>query len=283
MQKIFRNHVKAAFLYLSLILIQWTGDTQLSSTDVGAGAWGHLGQWEGWQTAKKGTDIPFTGPEPVLGLPYSVVKRAIRDWMERKHIEGWKSSIDSKHSKALMEGPQQSRDTKLLSMSRQQLFVVIGLLTGHFGLYVHSHKIGEVINPLCRRCLNSNETAMWMWISDNVTGCIFGKSFGELQQLSHVPVDLFRWFATEIGPYRPRYPESRPITTNSCCLLMLSSLVALLCWGPSMRALVFLQSLLDFQPSMCFLSIQSLIACWPRCMVGQVRAWVQLMECLNPS
>ena len=28
---------------------------------------------------------------------------------------------------------------------------------------------------------------------------IFGQSFGELQQLSHVPVDLFWRFATEIG------------------------------------------------------------------------------------
>ena len=28
---------------------------------------------------------------------------------------------------------------------------------------------------------------------------IFGQSFGELQQLSHVPVDLFRRFTTEIG------------------------------------------------------------------------------------
>jgi hypothetical protein len=26
-----------------------------------------------------------------------------------------------------------------------------------------------------------------------------GHIFGELQQLSHVPVNLFRWFATEIG------------------------------------------------------------------------------------
>jgi hypothetical protein len=30
-------------------------------------------------------------------------------------------------------------------------------------------------------------------------GRIFGQSFGELQQLSHVPVELFRLFATEIG------------------------------------------------------------------------------------
>jgi hypothetical protein len=62
---------------------------------------------------------------------------------------------------------------------------------------------------------------------------------------------LCRWL------YRPWCPVSRPITTDSCCLLMLNSLVALPCWGPSMRALECLQSLIDFQHSMCFLSIQS--------------------------
>ena len=62
-------------------------------------------------------------------------------------------------------------------------------------------------------------------------------------------------------PFRPRCPVSRPITTDSCCLLMFSSLVALPCWGPSIRALECLQSLLDFQHSIYFLSIQSPIAC----------------------
>ena len=64
----------------------------------------------------------------VPALPYSVVKRAVGDWMERKHIECWKSGKDCKHSKAFMERPQQGRATKLLNMSRQQLSVVIGLL-----------------------------------------------------------------------------------------------------------------------------------------------------------
>jgi hypothetical protein len=111
------------------------------------------------ELAKKGADTPFTAPEPVRGLLYSVVKGAIRDWMERKHREGWKWSKNCKHSKALSEGPQQSRAIKLLSMSRQQLSVVISLLTGHHGLHGHLHKIGKDLNPLCRRCLNDNETA----------------------------------------------------------------------------------------------------------------------------
>ena len=47
---------------------------------------GILGNERADDLAKKGADTPFTGPEPVLGLPYSVVKRAIGDRMERKHI-----------------------------------------------------------------------------------------------------------------------------------------------------------------------------------------------------
>ena len=64
----------------------------------------------------------------------------------------------------------------------------------------------------------------------------------------------FQW------PFRPRCPVSRSITTDSYCLLMFSSLIALPCWGPSVRALECLQSLPDFQHSICFLSIQSPIA-----------------------
>ena len=46
---------------------------------------GILGYEKADELAKKGADIPFTGPEPVLGLPYRVVKRAIVDWIERKN------------------------------------------------------------------------------------------------------------------------------------------------------------------------------------------------------
>ena len=101
-----------------------------------------------------------------------------------------------------MEEPQQSRAIKLLSMSRQQLSV-IGLLTGRLGLHSHLHKIGKDLNPLCRRCLNGNETVEHLLCECESLiisrGRICGQSFGELQQLSHVPLDLFRRFALDIG------------------------------------------------------------------------------------
>ena len=80
---------------------------------------GILGNERSDELVKQGADTPFTGSEPARGLPYSVVKRAIRDWMEWKHIECWNSVKDCKHSKALMEGPQEGRATKLLNMSRR--------------------------------------------------------------------------------------------------------------------------------------------------------------------
>ena len=82
-----------------------------------------------------------------------------------------------------------------LSMSRQQLSFVIGMLTEHLGLYGHLHKSFK--QKVSQRQWNCSTPAMWMWISDNVTGSHF---WTKLQQLSHVPVDLFGRFATEIGP-----------------------------------------------------------------------------------
>ena len=65
--------------------------------------------------------------------------------------------LTSFRSKQALQGSQQGRATKLLNMSRQQLSFV-DLPTGHLGLYGHLHRIGKDINPLCRRCLNGNET-----------------------------------------------------------------------------------------------------------------------------
>ena len=130
-------------------------------------------------------------PSPYLAcrIAWSSEQSGIR-W--RGNTECWKSSKDCKHSKALMEGPQQSRATKLLTMSRQQLSIVV-LLTGHLGLYGHLYRIGKDTNPLCRRCLNDNETIEHLLSErESLTisrGHIFGQSLRELQQLSHVYFD----------------------------------------------------------------------------------------------
>ena len=56
------------------------------------------------ELAKKRADTLLTGPEPVHGPPYSVVKRTIGDWMERKHrvLEVWQrlQALQGPHGRA---------------------------------------------------------------------------------------------------------------------------------------------------------------------------------------
>ena len=84
--------------------------------------------------------------------------------------------------------------------------VPLGAVSDRFFYFIIlcSHKIGKDINSLCRRCLNGNETVeLLLCECESLTmsrGRIFGQSFRELQQLSHVPVDLFRQYATKIRP-----------------------------------------------------------------------------------
>jgi hypothetical protein len=39
------------------------------------------------QLAKAESDHPFIGPEPACGISIGVSKKAVRDWMSRKHQE----------------------------------------------------------------------------------------------------------------------------------------------------------------------------------------------------
>ena len=127
---------------------------------------GILGNERADELAKKGADTPLTGPEPVLAYRTAwSSKQSGTGW--RGNSECWKSGKECKHSKALMEGPQQGRAIKLLNMSRQQLSVVIGLLIGYLGLNVHLYKIGKDINPLCRRCFYGNETVNTCYVNVN--------------------------------------------------------------------------------------------------------------------
>ena len=60
-------------------------------------------------------------------------------------------------SKVLFHIVQSPSPTIVFNLSKF-LSVVISLLTGYLGLNGHLYKIGKDINPLCRRCLNGNET-----------------------------------------------------------------------------------------------------------------------------
>jgi hypothetical protein len=83
------------------------------------------------QLARAGSDHPFIGPELVCGISIGVAKKAIRDWMSRKHQEYLKSTTGLREAKGLIQGPTARRTKNLLKLNRDQLRWVVGLLTGH--------------------------------------------------------------------------------------------------------------------------------------------------------
>jgi hypothetical protein len=81
------------------------------------------------QLAKTGSEHPFIGPEPACGISVGVAKKVVRDWTNKKHKEYWESAIGLIEAKGLIQGPSARRTKDLLKLIRDQLSLVVGLLT----------------------------------------------------------------------------------------------------------------------------------------------------------
>lgn len=70
----------------------------------------------------------------------------------------WNKRTDCKHAKAFYPSINRKLTNKLLKLNRTDLRLFIGIVTGHCELNYHLHKIGATDSPLCRGCLQENET-----------------------------------------------------------------------------------------------------------------------------
>jgi hypothetical protein len=76
----------------------------------------------------------------------------IRDWASRKHEEHWQSTCGQKQAKGFLKKNPLQKAGELLNLSRNQLRVMTGLLTGHCHLKGHLFKLGLINSPECNRC-----------------------------------------------------------------------------------------------------------------------------------
>jgi hypothetical protein len=74
--------------------------------------------------------------------------------MSRRHEEHWQSIDGQRHTKGFLKKP-----AKKLSLNRNQLRILSGLLTGHCRLKGHLFKLGLVNSIECDRCKQASETA----------------------------------------------------------------------------------------------------------------------------
>lgn len=125
---------------------------------------GHRG-FKGNETAdllaKKGSEEPFIGPEPVFGRPNTWVKANIKEWVLREANKSWKNTPELRHSKLMLAGYSRNLTRDLLKLSRNQLRCSVGLLTGHGQFRKHLHTMGLLNgeSTMCRLCSGEDETA----------------------------------------------------------------------------------------------------------------------------
>jgi hypothetical protein len=112
------------------------------------------------ELAREGSAHHFVGPEPPVGVSRQCVRSKIQCWMNRQHLVRWRGLVGNmRQAQELISGPNTTARTALMSFSRAQSWVVIGLLTGHNTLRRHLHIMGLVDSPLCRKCGAGEETS----------------------------------------------------------------------------------------------------------------------------
>lgn len=76
------------------------------------------------------------------GFVFAVGKEVIRSYLRREHLNRWKASNVSRHSKTLMSQPLPSTANEPLAMSRTKLRVAVGLLIRHTTLRARMFQLG---------------------------------------------------------------------------------------------------------------------------------------------
>jgi len=100
------------------------------------------------ELARRGSLYPLIGPERALGIFAKVARGVIKDWTSRKNEEHWQSVCGLRQTKGFLKKPSAKRPGELLNLSRNQLRILTGPLTGHFCLKGHL---------FCDRCKQASE------------------------------------------------------------------------------------------------------------------------------
>jgi hypothetical protein len=151
------------------------------------------------QLARTGSEHPFTGPKPACTISTGVAKKAVRNWTNRTTENIRNPQLDSNRQK----GPSARRTKDLLKLNRDQPKWVVGLLTGHCHLKGHLFKLGLTDEPICKRCLEEDESATHI-LSDckaiaYLRFCHLGQVFMEPSEYYDAPIYKVLHFIRGVG------------------------------------------------------------------------------------
>ncbi|RVE41603.1 hypothetical protein evm_013751 [Chilo suppressalis] len=109
--------------------------------------------------AREGSSRTAIGPEPIIPIPYRQLRTWIRERSQRQHDDYWSKLTDCRQAREAVPKVNLQLTRKLIRLPRQALKQIVGILTGHGYFNKHLCNIGISDSPLCRACLEADETS----------------------------------------------------------------------------------------------------------------------------
>ena len=130
----------------------------------------------------------------VQHLHFLVLKEELRKWEEIEKSSYWRATPGQRQAKRFINHSQ-NRAKELLSLSKPELKLITGFLTGHGPLRYHLKKMGLAETDTCRFCNNATETAEHILCSCEV---LVRQRLNHLEQVYLTPAEVEKSTARKI-------------------------------------------------------------------------------------
>jgi len=109
-------------------------------------------------SSKQASATKYPGSEPVLGITPSTVRKELQHWACTEQWRQWREATKYCQAKQLMRQADLSFTKYALSLSRANLRILTGLLTGHADLNQHLTLMQIQTDAICPVCQEDEET-----------------------------------------------------------------------------------------------------------------------------
>lgn len=103
--------------------------------------------------------MAHTAPEPLIVLRRSIAKDINTNWLAKCTREAWRATRNGEHTKSFLTEVNPNLSIKLVNMSKKEIRIAIGLITGHCKVNNHLVKLRLRDDPDCDLCGRDRETA----------------------------------------------------------------------------------------------------------------------------
>lgn len=164
---------------------------------------GNQGNEEADALARQGSEGAPYGPEPTIALSEAVHDTLIKNRVLKRHTDWWTNLSSCRHSRMAVAAPSLKLGKQCLQLSRNNLRILVGLLTGHCRLNKHLHTLGVVDNPRCRGCNLEDETAEHVLCHcpalSTKRGSILGDFWPSMARIGSSPPGLLLKYIKTVG------------------------------------------------------------------------------------